>query len=144
MKTRPHPSTKPYFPCLSCPDFGKTCAGKSTRQMPTKEWCEYMRDVKECRKAKGDFITNQQIAEQADASLSTIERIMAISIDKDINRDIARRIEIAIIGTDAEKPCYREYNDTALLERIAALEKEVQDWKHENELKNKVLERLLQ
>lgn len=143
MKTRPHPSTKPYFPCLSCPDFGKTCAGKSTRQMPTKEWCEYMRDVKECRKAKGDFITNQQIATQADASLSTIESIMGIRIDKDINRDIARRIEIAIIGTDAEKPCYREHTDSALLERIAALEKEVQLWREENELKKKMLAKLM-
>jgi hypothetical protein len=111
--------------------------------MPTKEWCEYMRDVKECRKAKGDFITNQQIATQADASLSTIESIMGIRIDKDINRDIARRIEIAIIGTDAEKPCYREYNDTALLERIAALEKEVQLWREENELKKKMLAKLM-
>lgn len=143
MKTRPHPSTKPYYPCLSCPDFGKTCAGKSTRKMTTKEWCEYMKDVKECRKAKGDFITNQQIAYEADASVSTVERILAISIDKDINRDIARRIEIAIIGTDAEKPCYREYTDSALQERIAALEEEVRRWKHENDLKNRVLEKLL-
>lgn len=143
MKTRPHPSTKPYYPCLSCPDFGKTCAGKSTRKMTTKEWCEYMKDVKECRKAKGDFITNQQIADAADASVSTVERILAISIDKDINRDIARRIEIAIIGTDAEKPCYREYTDSSLQERIAALEEEVRRWKYENDLKNRVLEKLL-
>lgn len=143
MKTRPHPSTKPYYPCLSCPDFGKTCAGKSTRKMTTKEWCEYMKDVKECRKAKGDFITNQQIADAADASVSTVERILAISIDKDINRDIARRIEIAIIGTDAEKPCYREYTDSSLQERIAALEEDVRRWKYENDLKNRVLEKLL-
>lgn len=143
MKTRPHPSTKPYYPCLSCPDFGKTCAGKSTRKMTTKEWCEYMKDVKECRKAKGDFITNQQIADAADASVSTVERILAISIDKDINRDIARRIEIAIIGTDAEKPCYREYTDSTLQERIAALEEDVRRWKYENDLKNRVLEKLL-
>lgn len=143
MKTRPHPSTKPYFICLSCPDFGKTCAGKSTRDMSTKEWCEYMRDVKECRKAKGDFITNQQIAAQADASVSTVERILAISIDKDINRDTARRIEIAIIGTSAEKPCYREYNDSALLERIAELEKKLEYWRNENDLKNKMLAKLL-
>ena len=143
MKTRPPPSTKPYYPCLSCPDFGKTCAGKSTRKMTTKEWCEYMKDVKECRKAKGDFTTNQQIADAADASVSTVERILAISIDKDINRDIARRIEIAIIGTDAEKPCYREYTDSALQERVAALEEEVRRWKYENDLKNRVLEKLL-
>ena len=143
MKTRPHPSTNPYYPCLSCPDFGKTCAGKSTRKMTTKEWCEYMKDVKECRKAKGDFITNQQIADAADASVSTVERILAISIDKDINRDIARRIEIAIIGTDAEKPCYREYTDSSLQERIAALEEDVRRWKYENDLKNRVLEKLL-
>ena len=102
-----------------------------------------MKDVKECKKAKGDFITNQQIADAADASVSTVERILAISIDKDMNRDIARRIEIAIIGTDAEKPCYREYTDSALQERIAALEEEVRRWKHENDLKNRVLEKLL-
>lgn len=144
MKTRPHPSTKPYSTCLSCPDFGKTCSGKSTRSMTTKEWCEYMRDVKECRKARGDFITNQQIAAQTDASISTVERIFAIIIDKDINRDIARRIEIAVIGTDAEKPCYREYTDSALQERIAELEKKLEYWRNENDLKNKMLAKLLQ
>ena len=144
MKTRPHPSTKPYYECFSCPDFGKTCGGKSTRGMTTREFCEYLRDLKEWRRSKGDIITNQQVADAVGISDSTAERIFAISIDKDINREIGRRMEIFMVGTDAEKPCCRGYSDSAFLERIAALEKEVQDWKHENELKNKVLERLLQ
>ena len=143
MKTRPHPSTKPYYQCLSCPDFGKSCGGKSTRGMTTKEFCEYLRDVKDCRKAKGDFITNQQIADEVGVSLSTVERVFAISIDKDINRDIGRRMEIAVVGTAEEKPCYREYNDSALLARIAALEKEVERWQNENDLKAKIIAKLI-
>ena len=40
--------------------------------MDLKEWCEYMRDVKEIA-----HLTNAFIAEKADVSIKTIERIMA-------------------------------------------------------------------
>lgn len=143
MRTRPHPSTKPYYECFSCPDFGKTCGGKSTRGMTIRELCEYLRDLKEWRRSKGDIITNQQVADAVGISDSTVERIFAISIDKDINRDIGRRMEIFMVGTDAEKPCCREYTNPALLERIATLEKEVERWQNENDLKAKIIAKLI-
>lgn len=108
MKTRPDPSTKPYYRCLSCVRFGHSCSGHSTRDMDLRNWCEYMRDVKEVR-----HLTNAYIANAADVSVKTIERIMAISIDQDIMRETARRIEIAVIGTANQYPCYLVFEESA-------------------------------
>ena len=33
MKTRPDPTSKPYYRCLSCPRFRKDCGGRPTRDM---------------------------------------------------------------------------------------------------------------
>ena len=77
MKERHDPSTKPYHKCLSCQKFRSVCGGIPTRGMDLAEWCEYMRDVKELA-----HLTNGFISKEADVSLGTIERIMAINIDK--------------------------------------------------------------
>ena len=107
MKTRPDPSSKPYYRCLSCMRFGISCSGHSTRDMGLQSWCEYMRDIKEVR-----HLTNAYIANVADVSVKTIERIMAISIDQDIRRETARRIEVAIIGTANQYPCYLAFEES--------------------------------
>ena len=76
MKQMHDPSTKPYYKCLSCNRFRNVCGGIPTRGMDLKEWCEYMRDVKELA-----HLTNAYIAKEAEVSLKTIERIMAINIE---------------------------------------------------------------
>ena len=93
MKIRPDPSTKPYYKCLSCSRFRKSCGGIPTRGMDLQNWCEYMRDVKEVAK-----LTNAYIAKEADVCIKTIARIMAINIEQDIMRATARRIELVVIG----------------------------------------------
>lgn len=108
MKTRPDPSSKPYYRCLSCMRFGISCSGHSTRDMGLQSWCEYMRDIKEVK-----HLTNAYIANAADVSIKTIERIMAISIDQDIRRETARRIEVAIIGTANQYPCYLAFEESS-------------------------------
>ena len=138
MKQRPDPSTKPYYRCLSCSRFGRTCGGHSTRNMSLREWCEYMRDVKDVRR-----LTNAQISEIADVSLKTIERIMAIETDKDILREYARKIEIAIIGTSNQYPCYLDYDDATLVEKITELERKLKYWREENERKNKIIDKFI-
>lgn len=107
MKTRPDPSSKPYYRCLSCMRFGISCSGHSTRDMGLQSWCEYMRDVKEKK-----HLTNAEIAKATDVSVKTIERIMAISIDQDIMRETARKIEIAVIGTANQYPCYLAFEES--------------------------------
>ena len=138
MKTRPNPSSKPYYRCLSCARFGISCGGHSTRDMSLKEWCEYMRDVKEAK-----HLTNAQIATDADVSVKTIERIMAISIDQDIRRETARRIEIAVIGASNQYPCYLDYDDTTLIERIHAIQADLEYCRKENDRKARIIDRLL-
>lgn len=138
MKTRPDPSSKPYYRCLSCPRFGVSCGGHSTRDMSLQSWCEYMRDVKEVKHK-----TNAYIAAEADVSVKTIERIMAISIDQDIRRETARRIEIAVIGTSNQYPCYLDYDDSTLIEKINTLQADLESWRKENDRKAKIIDKFL-
>lgn len=93
---------KPYNKCFACGHL-KTprCDGPRTSSMELKRWCEYMRDLRDLY-----GLTNEKIAERADVSLKTINKIMARNIDQDIMRDTARRIEGAILGNAAKSPCY--------------------------------------
>lgn len=137
MKTRQDPATKPYFRCLSCPRFRKECGGMPTRGMDLKEWCEYMRDVKEIA-----HLTNADIAKGADTSVKTIERIMAINIEQDIMRATARRIELVVIGAVGKHICELDYDSTAA-ERINNLLAEVEYWRKENDRKAKIIDKYL-
>ena len=138
MKTRKDPSTKPYYRCLSCARFRKDCGGIPTRDMDLENWCEYMRDVKELA-----HLTNAYIAKEADVSIKTIERIMAIKIEQDIMRATARRIELVVIGPVGDHTCYLDYNDGTSAERIARLLAEIEFWKKENDRKAKIIDKYL-
>lgn len=138
MKTRPDPSTKPYYKCLSCPRFRKSCGGIPTRGMDLQNWCEYMRDVKELAR-----LTNAYIANEADVSIKTIERIMAINIEQDIRRATARRIELVVIGPVGDHDCDFDRNGSSSTERINKLLAEVEYWKKENDRKAKIIDKYL-
>lgn len=127
MKTRPDPSGKPYCRCLSCVRFRKTCGGIPTRGMDLQNWSEYMRDVKELA-----HLTNADIAKEADVSIKTIERIMAINIEQDIMRATARRIELAVIGPLGDYHCDLDH-DGGAAEQIAKLRAEVEYWRREHQ-----------
>ena len=138
MKESHDSSTKPYYRCLSCPRFRKSCVGRPTRDYDLKTWCEYMRDVKEVAK-----LTNAYIAKEADVSIKTIERIMSINIEQDIMRATARRIEQVVIGQVGNHVCYLDYNDGTAAERINRLLMEVEYWRKENERKAKIIDKYL-
>lgn len=138
MKERQNPSTKPYYKCLSCEKFRKVCGGIPTREMDLKEWCEYMRDVKELA-----HLTNAYIAKGADTSEKTVERVMAINCEKDIMRAIARRIELVVIGPVGKHMCELDYDGSAAAERIEGLLKEVEYWRKENDRKAKIIDKYL-
>ena len=138
MKTRQDPSTKPYYRCLSCTQFRKTCGGIPTRGMDLQNWCEYMRDVKEIA-----HLTNAYIAKEADVSVKTIERIMALNYENDILRAVARRIELVVIGPVGKHFCDLDYDGSAATERIASLLAEVEYWKKENDRKAKIIDKYL-
>lgn len=138
MKTRQDPSTKPYYRCLSCSSFRKDCGGIPTRDMDLQNWCEYMRDVKELA-----HLTNAYIAKEADVSIKTIERIMALNCEQDIMRATARRIELVVIGPAGDHTCYLDYSDSAAAERIGRLLTEIEFWRKENDRKAKIIDRYL-
>ena len=138
MKTRQDPSTKPYYRCLSCARFRKNCGGRPTRDYDLQSWCEYMRDVKEIA-----HLTNAYIAKEADVSIKTIERIMAINIEQDIMRSTARRIEMVVIGPVGDHTCYMDYGSDTSAERINRLLAEIEYWKKENDRKAKIIDKCL-
>ena len=138
MKERHDPSTKPYFRCLSCTRFRKVCGGIPTRGMDLQDWCEYMRDVKELAR-----LTNAYIAKEADVSVKTIERIMAINIEQDIMRSTARRIELAVIGPVGDHTCRLDHDGSAAAERINRLLQEIEFWRKENDRKAKIIDKYL-
>jgi hypothetical protein len=114
------------------------CGGIPTREMDLKNWCEYMRDVKEIA-----HLTNAYIAKEADVSISTIERIMAINIDKDIVRAAARRIELVVIGPVGKHICEIDYEANSATERINSLLAEIEYWRKENDRKAKIIDKYL-
>ena len=138
MKQRQDPSTKPYSRCLSCTRFRKNCGGRPTRDYDLQTWCELIRDVKELF-----HLTNAHIAKEADVSIKTIERIVAINIDQDIMRATARRIELVVLGPVCNHTCYLDYGDETSTERIKQLMAEVEYWKKENDRKAKIIDKYL-
>lgn len=128
MKRKTDFTNKPYNRCISCPHRKEKCNGPRTSDMPFLAWCEYMRDMR-------DFydLTNEGIARDADVSVKTIERIMALNEDQDIRRETARRIENAIIGSTSTYPCYLAFeeennpNDQKLNDALRDLERALND-----------------
>jgi hypothetical protein len=106
--------------------------------MDLQNWCEYMRDVKDLAR-----LTNAHIAKEADVSIKTIERIMAINCDQDIMRATARRIELVVVGAVTKHVCELDYGDTTATERINSLLAEVEYWRKENDRKAKIIDKYL-
>lgn len=106
MKRKTDFSEKPYNRCLSCPHRKVRCDGPRTSSLELPRWCEYMRDMKEI-----NGLTNAEIAEKADVSIKTVEWVMSLKCDHDIQRDTARRIENAIVGSSSTYPCYLAFEE---------------------------------
>lgn len=138
MKTRQDPSNKPYYRCLSCTQFRKTCGGIPTRGLDLQNWCEYMRDVKEVA-----HLTNAYISNAAEVSIKTIERIMAINFEQDILRATARRIELAIIGPVGKHFCCKDYDDSTTAERMSALLAENASLRKDKERLEKIIDKYI-
>ena len=106
--------------------------------MDLQNWCEYMRDVKDIA-----HLTNAYIAKEAEVSIKTIEKIMALNIEQDIMRATARRIELVVIGPVRDHICNLDYDKTATAERINRLLMEIEYWKKENDRKAKIIDKYL-
>lgn len=139
MKTRPDPSTKPYYRCLSCPRFRKLCGGRPTRDMDLQNWCEYICDVMD-----KFHIKNAEVVKGADVSEKTMERIRAINCEQDMMRGTTRRVEQFVLGPVGDHTCYLDYDDGTASERIQRLLMEIEFWRKENDRKNKIIDRYLE
>ena len=138
MKTRPDPSTKPYYRCLSCPRFRKLCGGRPTRDMDLQNWCEYICDVMDAF-----HLTNAYVANNAEVSIKTMERIRSINCEQDLMRGTTRRVEQIVLGPVGEHTCCQDRNDSATMERIDQLIQQVEFLRKENERKAKIIDKYL-
>lgn len=138
MKTRPDPTTKPYYRCLSCPRFRKDCGGRPTRDMDLQNWCEYICDVMDIFR-----LTSAYVAKEAEVSMRTMERIRAINCDQDIMRGTTRRVEQVVLGPVGNHTCYLDYSDDTAMERINRLLQEIEFWRKENDRKAKIIDKYL-
>ena len=98
---------KPYYKCLVCSHFSEKRCGIPLSRLPLEDWCICIRVVKEAK-----HLTNAYVAEKAEVSIKTIEKIVALNCDQDIRRDTARRIEDAVFGEPCEIVCYLEMADS--------------------------------
>ena len=98
---------KPYYKCLVCSHFSDKGCGIPLSRLPLEDWCICIRVVKEAK-----HLTNAYVAEKAEVSIKTIEKIVALNCDQDIRRDTARRIEDAVFGEPCEIVCYLEMADS--------------------------------
>lgn len=138
MKARQDPSTKPYYKCLSCPQFRHNCAGLPTRDLTLREWCELIRDVSDAF-----HLSNAYIAKEAEVSTKTVDRIEAVNTEQDIMRSTAIRIERVVLGPVGNHACYLDHDTSAVIERIKQLEAEVAYWRKENDRKAKIIDKYL-
>lgn len=138
MKKKTDPSTKPYYRCLSCAKFRSACGGIPTRDLDLQNWSEYMRDVKEFAR-----LTNAYIAEKADVSIKTIERIMALNCDTDIRRATARRIEQVVIGPVSKYFCDMDYDSSDATNRIAELLSQIEELRKEKARYEKIIDKYI-
>ena len=145
MKLRHDPSTKPYYRCLACPRFRKSCGGRPTRDMDLLNWCEYICDIMDSA-----HLTIAYVAEKAEVSTKTIERIRSCNTEQDIMRSTARRIEQVVIGPVTRHICDLDIELEVATEKIAHLEAELaaakEDaayWKKENDRKAKIIDKYL-
>ena len=139
MKARRDPSTKPYYRCLSCPRFRKICGGRPTRDMDLQEWCEYICDVMDYF-----HLTNAYVANGAEVSIKTMEKVRAINCEQDIMRGTGRRIEQVVLGPVGSHTCCLDYDDDTASERIKRLLAEIEFWRKENDRKAKIIDKYLE
>ena len=138
MRLRPDPSTKPYYRCLTCPRFRKTCGGRPTRDMDLKEWCEYICDVMDIF-----HLTIAYVAQKAEVSTKTVEKIRSINCEHDIMRGTTRRVEQVVLGPVGNHTCYLDYSDDTAAETINRLRAQVEYLAKENERKAKIIDKYL-
>ena len=138
MKTRPDPSTKPYYRCMTCPRFRKICGGRPTRDMDLQNWCEYICDVMDAF-----HLTIAYVAKEAEISEKTVEKIRRINCEQDMMRGTTRRVEQVVLGPVGNHTCYLDYSDDTSAERIKRLLEEVEYWRKENDRKAKIIDKYL-
>lgn len=126
MKVRTDPTNKPYYKCLTCPRFRKLCGGMPTRDMTLQEWCDYICDVMYYY-----HLTNAAVAQAADVSITTMEKISAGNCKQDFMRGTTRRVEQIVLGPIGDHICFRDGTDKTSTSRITELEAELAEAKKE-------------
>lgn len=118
---------KPYNRCVNCDHIGKTCDGPNFLAMSAERWCEW------CHLRKNYLgWTNAHIADAADLSKASVDRVMAGHVN-DVRLTTIQQITKALVnGSWGQYPCTMATDkETAtadnpvLVEKCAQLESKV-------------------
>jgi hypothetical protein len=88
-------------------------------------------------------LKNAYVADKAEVSIKTMERIRAINCEQDIMRGTGRRIEQVVLGPVGDHTCYLDYDDSTAAEKISRLLAENEYLRKENDRKGKIIDKYL-
>ena len=112
---------KPYNRCINCIHIGELCDGPNFLAMEIERWCEW------CRLRK-EYLgwTNLHVAELADVSKISVDRIMRVDI-KDLRISTMQAVTKALInGTWGKYPCVLAATETLDTAECSKLRDEIE------------------
>ena len=96
---------KPYNRCIDCEHIGQKCDGPDFLAMEMPRLCEWARLRKDFLHKQDHKWTNSYIAQQADMSLTTVNRFFSGDLEDLKFSTAARILRILINGTWGQYPC---------------------------------------
>ena len=104
---------KSYSRCIDCEHIGKKCGGPDFIVMETQKLSEWCRLRKEHLHKQDPKWTNAYVSQQADVSLTTINRFFAGDIEDTKLSTAARILRVLVNGTWGQYPCVMFGNEAA-------------------------------
>lgn len=104
---------KSYSRCVDCEHIGKKCGGPDFIVMETQKLSEWCRLRKEYLHKSDPKWTNAYVSQQADVSLTTVNRFFAGDIEDTKLSTAARILRVLVNGTWGQYPCLMVGNNSA-------------------------------
>lgn len=114
---------RPYNRCVDCTHIGKRCDGPNFLAMDIHYFCEWSRARKDYLHSQDTKWTNAYVADAANVSKKTVDRLFAGALDDLKLSTAAQIIQVLVDGTWGEYPCAMDsLNEDGSAERCEQLQ----------------------